>query len=125
MLTTAVRFVDMIYLLSRESTNLPVSVIIVTSAMILFGVALVAKKFINNIRVRHLMAFYIVQAGMVVFNLVNVAIFCLLQLSVAETFIVGSFLDILIDFCAIYACLKHMRSAYRPFVRVVGKGQAQ
>lgn len=120
-ITTAVRFVDMIFLLTAGSTSLPIPVIAVSSAMILYGIVLVVKKFVSNLRLRQLMAFYMVQVVVVVFNLSYIAAFCPLQISVAETCVVGSFLDLIVDAGAIYACMKYMRSAYTPFVRVVSK----
>lgn len=124
MVTTAVRFVDMIYLLSRESTNLPVLVIALTGAMILYGIVLVAKKFTSSIRLKELMLFYGVQAVLISVNLITVAAFVPLQLTLTETFLVGSFLDLLIDGCCLYACAKQIRSSYQPFVRVVGNERA-
>jgi hypothetical protein len=124
LLTTAVRFVDMIYLLTRDSTNLPLSVLLVTSAMILYGLVLLTKKFFGTVRLRQMMVFFGVQAALVVVNLVTVALFVPMQITLTETLIVGSFLDILIDCGALYAGFRFMRDAYHPFVRVVGKEQA-
>lgn len=112
LLTTAARFIDMVYILSRSSTNLPVPVIVVTAAMILYGVVLLAKKFIGNILLKSLMWFYMVQILMIVFNLVYVSIVCPFQISTAETIIVGTFLDIIISGFAVYMCSKQMRSHY-------------
>ncbi|GHU79565.1 hypothetical protein FACS1894191_2660 [Clostridia bacterium] len=123
-ITTAMRFLDIVYLFSSGDTNLPISVIIATSAIIIYGVVLLIKRFTGNVRINHFMAFYLFQAGIIVFNLVNVAIFCPLHLSFFETLFVGSFLDLLIDFCAVYACFRHRRSEYRPFIKVVGGKQA-
>ena len=123
MLTTAVRFVDMVYLLSRGTTNLPLSTLIITSAVILYGAVLVARRFFGNIRLTQLMTFFAVHAVLISINLAVVAINVPFQVTLAETFIVGSFLDILVDCCAVYAGMKQIRSADRPFVRVVGKEQ--
>ena len=118
-ITTAVRFVDMVYLISTGGTTLPVSVMIITSAMIIYGGLLIAKKITGSIRIGQLMAFYCVQAGIIIFNLLTIAIFYPLQLSFAEVLIVGSFLDLIVDFCAVYMCLKYMRSSFKPFVKVI------
>jgi hypothetical protein len=114
----------MIYLLTRDSTNLPLSVILVTSTMIIYGLILIIKRFFGNVRLRQLMVFFGVQAALVVVNLVTVALFVPMQITMAETLLVGSFLDILIDCGALYAGFRFMRDAYHPFVRVVGKEQA-
>jgi hypothetical protein len=114
----------MIYLFTRESTNLPLSVLIITAGMVLYGLVLVTKRFFGNIRLRQLMVFFGVQAALVVVNLVTVALFVPMQITMAETLVVGSFLDILIDCGALYAGFRFMRDAYHPFVRVVGKEQA-
>lgn len=124
LLTTSVRLIDIVYLLTRDSTNLPLSVIMITSAMILYGTVLVVKKFMGNVRLTQLMVFYGIQAALVVVNLVIVSVMVPMQITVAETFIVGSFLDILIDISAIYAGAKFMRSSYQPFIRVVRNERA-
>ena len=124
MLTTAVRFVDMVYVLSRGTTNLPLSVLIITTAIILYGAVLLTKRFFSNIRLTQLMTFFAVHAVLVGINLAIVAINIPFQVTLSETFIVGSFLDILVDFCAVYAGFKQIRSTDRPFVRVVGKEKA-
>ncbi|MDL2234417.1 hypothetical protein LJC63_12695, partial [Ruminococcaceae bacterium OttesenSCG-928-L11] len=90
-------------------------------AMILYALVLVVKRFTGNVRLRQMMAFYVVQGLLVAVNLITVAINVPLAISTAEMFVTGSFLDILIDICAIYFCMKQIRSAYRPFVKVVGK----
>lgn len=121
-LTTAVRFVDMLYLLSSDNTSLPIPVIVVTTVMIIYGMVLVVKKFVSNILIRELMVFYVAQAAMISFNLIYTAIACPLQLNLPEMFIVGSFVDLLIDFCVVYACFKKERSVYSPVMQVVSKG---
>lgn len=124
LLTTSVRFVDIIYLLAKDSTNLPTPVIIVTSAMILYGVFLVVKKVISTVRLKQLVTFYTVQTGMIAFNLIYVAVRCPLQISASETLIVGTFLDILANIGLIYLCMKQIRSFHLPVVQkmAISKG---
>lgn len=119
LLTTTVRFADMIYLLAKDSTNLPIPVIAVTSLMILYGIFLGVKKFVTTIRMKQMLHFYLVQTGMIVFNLIYVAAFCPLRVSAVETVIVGTFLDVLVNAGLIYACLRQMRSFYLPAAQQV------
>lgn len=112
LLTTTVRFIDIIYLLAKDSTNLPIPVVAVTTAMVIYGIALIVKRAIGNVTLRQLMMFYMIQTLMFVFNLAYVAIACPLQISVPETLVVGTFLDILINCGIIYLCTKSIRSHY-------------
>lgn len=112
MATTSVRFIDIVYLLLKDRTNLPVAVLAVTSAMIVYGVFLLAKKFISKVTLKQLMYFYIIQTVMIAFNLFYIAIFCPLRISAAETFIAGTFLDILVNCAVIHLCTKQLRSRY-------------
>lgn len=114
LLTTTVRFADLIYLLSRDSTNLPVPVIIITSAMILYGIATGVSKFIRPLRMKPLLTFYKTQTAMIAFNLIYVAVASPLRMSAAETLIVGTFLDLLVNVGLIYVCMKRMRSLSLP-----------
>lgn len=114
LLTTGVRFVDMIFLLSKDSTNLPVPVIVVTSAMILYGIVLGVAKFASSVRMKQLAAFYMVQSAMIAFNMIYVAVACPLSISGVETLIVGTFLDLLVNVGLIYASRKRMRSFQLP-----------
>lgn len=109
LLTTAIRFADVIYLLSRESTNLPMVIYILTSALILYGVVLVVKRFIGSVRIRQLMVFFIFHAVIFAFNITYVAVSVPLSIDMFEMAAVGTFLDILIDICAVYFCLKQRR----------------
>lgn len=109
-LTTSVRFVDMIYLLIHGSTNLPVPVIAVTSAMILYGIILIVCKFISTIRMKRLLTFYLVQSVMIVFNLCYISFWCPLHISFAEALIIGTFLDLLVNVALLYVCFKRIRS---------------
>lgn len=110
LLMTSVRFVDMSYLLAKGSTNLPVPVIVVTSAMILYGIVLIAYKLLSTIRMKQMVTFYLCQTGMIIFNLCYVSFFCPLQISMAETLLVGTFLDLLVNVILLYVCFKRMRS---------------
>lgn len=110
LLTTSVRFIDMIYILAKDSTNLPVPVIVVTAAMILYGVVLAFYKFVGTVRMKQLVAFYAVQSGMIVFNLVYTAVFCPLQISFGETVLMGTFLDLIINGGLIFVGMRRMRN---------------
>lgn len=110
LLTTTVRFGDMIFLLTKDNTNLPVPVIAVTTAMILYGIGLAFYRFIGTIRMKQLVTFYVMQTAMIAFNLLYVALFCPLQMSAAEILVVGTLLDLIVNIGLIYVSMKRMRS---------------
>jgi len=118
-LTTAVRLANIVYLLVKESTNVPVPVLAVTTVMIVYGIFLIVKKFISKITLRQLMYFYIVQTIMIAFNLFYIAAFCPLRINAAEILVVGTFIDILINGTIIYLCMKKLRSRYFAVVEPV------
>lgn len=109
LVTTILRFADVIYLLSRPVTNLPTTVFIITSLVIIIGVVLIVKRFIGTVRLGQFMAFFIIQAVAFLFNIVFVSVTVPLKIDVFEMIAVGSFLDILIDIFAIYLCGKQRR----------------
>ena len=111
-LTTAVRLVDLIYILAQDATRLPVPVLVVTTAMILYGVVIVVRKLTGNILLRQLMLFYMTQLVMIVFNLTYVIVAYPLQVNFAETMIIGTFLDLILGVTFLFLCAKQFRSSY-------------
>ena len=120
MLTTVIRFADMVYLLSRTGTSLPVSVLLLSGAMIVYGAILAIKRFTGAIKLSQIMTFFAVHAVVVAINLIITAVNVRIRITPAEMLLVGSFLDLVIDLCAVYLCFRQIRSSYKPFVRVVG-----
>lgn len=118
LVTTAVRFADMVFLLTKDSTNLPMTVVAVTSAMIIYGIVLVVKKIIGNVNLRQLMLFFIIQAAMILFNITFTSLTSPLRYGLAETFIVGSFLDVIVDGFMIYLSVRSIKSAHKPIIKV-------
>lgn len=116
LLTTALRLVDMVYLLSREVINLPAPVIVVQSAMILYGIVLLAQRFISSVRLRPVTVFFAVQAVMFLFNITYTALTSPLRFTALEMIAVGTFLDVLVNAVIVYFCVKRMRA--RSFVTV-------
>lgn len=110
--TTTARLVDFIYLLAVRGTNLPFSVIVVTGAMILYGAFLLLKRLFGNVTLKQLMAFYLLQTGMILFNLAYVSITSPLRVSMPEIIAIGTFFDVLINCCVVYFCTKQLRSHY-------------
>jgi len=112
LISTSLRLVDVIYLLVATDSCLPGIVFIVTSAMILYGIVLVVKRFVSSVRLSQLMAYYIIQIFTTLFNLIYVAVTLPVKVTLAETFTVGTFLDILINCVVVYLCIKHRRSRF-------------
>lgn len=108
-ITTAVRLAGIIYLLAGESTNLPTLILAVTSATVLYGLALIIKRLVGSIRLKQLMLFFIIQTVAFSFNMAYFAITSPLKISFMETLAVGTFLDILLNCCAVYLCIRQMR----------------
>jgi len=111
-LTTALRLTNIVFLLVKEDTNVPLPVFAVTTAMIVYGIFLIAKKFINKVTLRQLMHFYIVQTLMIAFNLFYIAVFSPLRIHASEILVVGTFIDILMNGTIIYFCTRRLRSMY-------------
>ena len=122
-LFTGVRFIDIIYLLSTKPTNLPIPVIAVTSAMVLYGTVLIVKRFVSNLRMKELMAFYLVQAAAIVFNLAFVSRVCPLTLSFSEILCVGTFFDLIVAVSLVYYCVKQLRRPVSDIAHMAPKGQ--
>lgn len=112
LIVTAVRLADIVYLLAGQSTGLPACVLIVSSVMILYGIILTVKKFIGSVRLGQLMAFFLVQILATGFNLTYVALAVPVQISIPETLMVGTFLDILVNGVIVYLCIKQRRTRF-------------
>ncbi len=109
---TSARLVDIIYLLATHNTNLPVPVIVVAFAMIVYGICIVVRKFFANVTLKQMMAFFMIEIVAIVFNLSYVAVASPLRISVPETLLVGTFLDIIVNCGVVYFCAKQIRSRY-------------
>jgi len=108
-LTTAVRLVGVVATLAGGDTSLPAAVLVATSLTIIYGVLLLVRRFIFTIRLKHFIQFFAVQSMVFAFNLAVVSQTVLLSVTRAETLVVGSVLDILINCVAIYYCVKTLR----------------
>lgn len=120
LLTTVLRFADLFYLLTTDSTNLPIPVLVITAAVVLYGLYLVMKKFTGGVRLKQLVSFFIFETGAFVFNIIYVAVSCPLQIGMADTMAVGTFLDILINCCILFFSLRQMRGGYALMARSIG-----
>lgn len=109
---TAVRALNMAYLLIKGSTNVPVPVLAITACMIAYGAFLLVRKLFVNVTLRQMMAFFIVESFAIIFNLTYIAIACPLSISAAETLVVGTFFDIMINLIVVYFATKQLRSHY-------------
>ena len=117
--TTAIRLANIVFLLLKEDSNVPLPVFAVSTAMIIYGIILIAKKFINKVTLRNLMHFYIIQTFMIAFNLFYVAAFSPLRINASEILVVGTFIDILMNGTIIYFCTRRLRSRYFAVVEPV------
>ncbi|MDL2247686.1 hypothetical protein LJC05_03035 [Bacteroides sp. OttesenSCG-928-J23] len=121
LLTTTLRFADMIYLLVTDSTDLPFPILLISAAVVLYGIYLLVQKFTSNIRLKQLMAFFLVQTGVFAFNIIYTAINVPLQIGAADTLLIGTFLDIIINCSVVYFCLKQMRGGYATLSNSIGR----
>ena len=108
-LTTAVRFFGVVFLLALGNTSLPAVVLVTTSVTVLYGVFLLVWRFIFTLRLKHFIQFFVVQTIIFAFNLIFVSRNVLLQITLVEVSVVGTLLDILIGCVAIYYCIKEIR----------------
>ncbi len=112
LVTTSIRLVDVVYLLATTDSCLPGIVFAVTSAMIIYGVILLVKRFIGSVRLSQLMMFYLIQIVAIAFNLIYVAFNLPVKVTLPEMLVVGTFLDILINCVIVYLCVKQRRSRF-------------
>ena len=112
LVTTSIRLVDVVYLLATTDSCLPGIVFAVTSAMIIYGVILLVKRFIGSVRLSQLMMFYLIQIVAIAFNLIYVAFNLPVKVTLPEMLVVGTFLDILINCFIVYLCFKQRRSRF-------------
>ena len=109
-LFAGIRFINIIYMLVFSTTHLPLIVILLMSAVVLYGAFLIAKKFIFGIRLKELIWFFIAQAAVAVFNLGYLGFIGYpLRLSFVEVITVGTLLDLLTAICVLYYSIKQMR----------------
>ena len=119
---TGVRLVDMVYLFVNGQTNLPVAILGVTTAMVAYGLLLIVKKFVFDIRIKELMAFYLVWAAAIVFNLSYLRFSHYpFALSLPEFIAVGTILDLIVIACVCYYGMKQMRRTSVPAAMREGK----
>ena len=111
---TGLRLIDVMYLITRDSMNLPLAVIAITVVMVLYGIVLTVKQLVSRTTVKELMMFYILQASTIIFNLIFVAVACPVKLSLAEMLAVGTFLDLVVIGCVIYYGMKQLRRTRMP-----------
>lgn len=109
---TLVRTADMGYILIKGGTNVPVPVLAVTSCIIVYGAFLLIRKLFMNVTLKQMMAFFIIGSVAIIFNLIYISVACPLSISPAETIVVGTFFDIIINSTVVYFCTKQMRSHY-------------
>lgn len=109
---TTARFADIVYIIFKDNTNLPVPVIVATSCTVVYGAVLLIRKLFVNVTLRQMMAFFVVQSFVIIFNLTYISITCPLKISAMETLIVGTFFDIIINLGVVYFCMKQIRSHY-------------
>jgi len=115
--TTAWRFINTIIVLTVGQLNLPTIVMILTPAMILYGVGLLVKKFLSTVRVRQYLIFFAVHSLVIAFNIAFVAITSPLAVTIPEAMVVGTLLDLIIFVGLAAACIKQLSN--RGFTAVV------
>ena len=112
-LFTGIRFINIIYMLVFRATYLPLIAFALMSVIVLYGMFLIAKKFIFGIRLKEIVWFFMAQAAVAAFNLGYLMFIGYpLRLSLLEIITVGTFFDLLIAACVLYYSAKQMR--HRP-----------
>ena len=109
-ITTILRFSNIIFVVTRDAVNLPALVLVLTSAMVLYGITLSAKRFFTTIRLKQFMVFFLIHSLIISFNIVYVAVTSPLQVTVSEALIVGTFFDLIVFGGVLFACIKQLRS---------------
>ena len=110
---TALRSADIVYLLTAGGTDLPLAVIVTSCLMLLYAIILISKRiFGGNITLRQYIAYYVIHALVVVFNLFFTSASTPLRVSPLEAFAIGTFFDVLVDICAVYFSRRQILSHY-------------
>ena len=116
LVTTVMRFANIIFVLTRDSVNLPPLVLILATAMVLYGIILLVKRFFSTVRIKQFMFFFMAHAFVIAFNIIYIRATNPLQISGPEVMLVGTFFDLIIFLGVLYACIKHMRGGFTPVV---------
>lgn len=109
---TVIRAGDMGYILIKGSTNIPIPVIAVTSCVILYGAVLLIRRLFVNVTLKQMMAYFSIETLAIIFNLIYIATNCPLKISAAETLVVGTFFNIIVNLSVLYFSTKQLRSHY-------------
>jgi len=108
-LTSLVRLVGVVILFARGFSNLPPTVLALTSLVVLHGMFLLVRRFIFTLHLRHFVQFFVLQSAVFAFNLLLTSRTVMLAIDIPERLVVGSLLDILVGVAAIYYCAKGIR----------------
>ena len=108
-LSCAVRLVGVVILFARGYSNLPPTVLTLTSLVVLHGMFLLVRKFVLALHLKHFVQFFVVQSAVFAFNLALTSSTVLTVIDLPERLVVGSLLDILVGVVAIYYCAKAIR----------------
>lgn len=124
LLTTTFRLADIVYLVSKGDSHLPITVMVLTCLMVVYGGYLAIRKQISSVRMKQFLAFYVIQTAVILFNIFFVAITSPFSHTFAETVVVGTFLDIIINVALVYMISRQMRSFSFSVPQSVGAGES-
>ncbi len=111
--TTLLRLSMLVYLLLfRADTHLPVTVLVVTSAVVLYGLFITFRRLAGPMRITQMTVFFSVQSAAILFNLFFTSRNVPLALDVPEIITVGTFLDILINAYMIISIIRQRRNRF-------------
>ena len=113
LVTTVLRFGNMVSMILSWPTNLPLPSLFITFFIIAYGVLLIFKRIFLNTTLRNYLWFFIVQSLAIAVNILYIKKTTPLKLSVREMISIGTFLDILIAAVAVYFCIKNIRKSYK------------
>lgn len=109
---TLFRMGNLIYLYSIRDFDLPTVIIVLTSIMVVLGVWFIVKRLRNRLLLRHVLAYSIVVVLVMTFNLLYIAVTFPLPLTLSESFVVGSVLDIIVNLIILRYGYKQVRRQY-------------
>lgn len=100
------------FLLTEDTSTIPVIVFVTVFAMVAYGAYLMYRKLRARLTLRDLRLFFSINTIVTIFNLIFVSSTLALTPSLIESLFIGSFLGVVIDLCIVYMCQRRINRQY-------------
>lgn len=113
LVSTAFRVVDLIVVLGLQELSLPIFIIVDVVVLILLGIFLIFRKATRKLGLSGLLLFSLVSIAFISINIAYIAYSVQISLSIAESLLVGSILEIIIHMVFIYYAGKRLNRQFK------------